>query len=115
VFAQGSQQQVDRIARQIELGQEVDNKDLAVALGGLIGAGEFFPLQKAFKTFTRTLKGVPKDAKKDAIEAWLSKVNLKARAKSAGKTGLFEAAQEATAGMGARSRRKEPVQPRALI
>lgn len=96
--AQNSQEQVERIARQIELGQEVDNKDLAIILGGVIGAGEFFPLQKAFKTFTRALKGVPKDAKKDAIEAWLSKVDLKARAKSAGKTGLFEAAQEATAG-----------------
>ena len=96
--AQGSQQQVERIARQIELGQEVDNKDLAVILGGVIGATELLPLQKAFRTFTRTLKGVPKDAKKDAIEAWLSKVNLKARAKGAAKTGLFEGAQEATAG-----------------
>ena len=89
--AQGAQNQVDRVARLLEEGGEVDNRELAILMGGGIGATEALPLGKAFGTIANMLKKVPKEAKAEAIKT------IRGRLKSAGKAGLAEGAQEVTA------------------
>lgn len=88
---QGSQNQVDRIARFIEQGGEPTERDLAILTGGLIGASEALPISKAFGVIANIFKKVPKDVKESAIK------KLIPRLKSAAKVGGYEAIQESTA------------------
>jgi hypothetical protein len=85
---QGSQNQVDRIARFIEQGGDPTERDLAILTGGAIGASEALPISKLFGVIANMLKKVPKEAKESAIKS------IGQRLKSAGKVGLAEGAQE---------------------
>ena len=89
--AQGAQNQVDRIARFVEQGGELTNRDAAILTGGLIGTTEAIPISRAFGVIANMLKKVPKEAKQEAIKT------IRGRLKSAGKVGLAEGAQEVTA------------------
>jgi len=89
--ALGAQNQVDRIARVLEEGGEVDSRELAVLMGGGIGATEALPVGKVFGAVANILKKVPKDAKEEAVKT------IGKRLKSAGVAGLQEGGQEVVA------------------
>ena len=89
--ALGAQNQVDRIARVLEEGGEVDSRELAVLMGGGIGATEALPVGKVFGAVANILKKVPKDVKEEAAKT------IGKRLKSAGVAGLQEGGQEVVA------------------
>ena len=89
--ALGAQNQVDRIARVLEEGGEVDKRELAILFGGGIGATEAFPLGRVFGSVANLLKKVPKDAKEEAVDGIVK------RLKNAGVAGLAEGGQEVVA------------------
>ena len=61
--ALGAQNQVDRTARVLEEGGEVDNRELSILMGGGIGATEALPVGKVFGAVANILKKVPKQVK----------------------------------------------------
>ena len=89
--ALGAQNQVDRVARVLEEGGEVDKREISILMGGLIGASEAFPVGQVFGAVANILKKVPKQAKKSAIKT------ITQRLKSAGVAGLAEGGQEVVA------------------
>ena len=89
--ALGAQNQVDRIARVLEEGGEVDNRELSIIMGGGIGATEALPVGKVFGAVGNMLKKVPKESKESAIKT------IRQRLKSAGVAGLQEGGQEVVA------------------
>ena len=89
--ALGAQNQVDRIARVLEEGGEVDNRELSILMGGGIGATEALPIGYVFGSIANILKKVPKQAKASAIK------NIRQRLKSAGVSGVAEGGQEVAA------------------
>lgn len=89
--AQGTQNQADRTARILEEGGEVDNRELALIMGGVVGATEALPLGRVFGAVANILKKVPKDVKEDAVKT------VTKRIKNAGVAGIAEAGQEVTA------------------
>ena len=89
--ALGAQNQVDRIARVLEEGGEVDKRELAILFGGGIGATEALPLGRVFGSVANLLKKVPKDAKEEAVDGIVK------RLKNAGVAGLAEGGQEVIA------------------
>ena len=89
--ALGAQNQVDRVARVLEEGGEVDNRELSILMGGGIGATEALPVGKVFGSVANILKKVPKEAKQSAIKT------IGQRLKSAGVAGVAEGGQEVVA------------------
>ena len=89
----GSKEQVDRLARAIESGQDIERsaQTTAVLFGGAIGATEALPVNRVFGQISKLLKGVPKAEKDTAVSI------IKKRLKNAGTQGLIEGGQEVTA------------------
>ena len=89
--ALGVQNQADRTARILEEGGEVDNRELALIMGGAVGATEALPVGRVFGAVANILKKVPKDVKEEAVKT------IGKRLKNAGVAGLAEGGQEVTA------------------